>query len=151
MGSLALLFTIASASASASALAVTPLGPGFDRTTRALVSQRLEQAQVPAVGHNSVVIAILVTLGAEPHVARFAYDEPYPHLPTVHVDGRLQERDCVSISADVEGAADAGYSKVQATGVFCLVGRAQWRSTDFTAKRADDRRGAGGHALRSRP
>lgn len=125
--------------ASRSASAVVPLTPSFDPQTQARGLQQLQQAHVPSVGQNSVFIAIQSALGFEPQTTVFKYDEPYPHLPTVSVNSRIQKPGCAFITAVVQGNADAGYSKVLVSGSFCLVGPARWSSLDLVAIMASDR------------
>ena len=118
-----------------SATAVTPLSPGLTPPTVARVSEQLDRARVPAVGRNSVVLAMLSALGSEPRDATIDDDEPYPHLPKVTITSEPRTPDCAFVSGVVRGVAEAGYATVAISGTFCLASPARWASRDFAAAR----------------
>jgi len=112
------------------ASALSPLTPRFTEKTRIELLAGLTQAKLPEVAHNSVVIAITGALGFEAATGNISYHEKYEHLPSVEGHVTRVSEQCSRVEAYTWFPKESKTNAVVVEGTYCLVGPAEWASSE---------------------
>jgi hypothetical protein len=111
------------------AAALTPLTPHLTPQSQQELMTGLTELHFPAVGHNSVLIALTQALGLKAESKTYAYHEPYAHLPRVQVRVTPDAAGCalVALHATYQQPRPGG---VQLKGLYCLAGMGKWQAKE---------------------